>query len=134
MIPASDGLGMATEGPFQNVHVNVAALPGVCQYPPCGTPFKSRPKGKPQRFCSPPCRVAFHAEARRRGGQILSRPRRSRRSLGDRLRHIERVASTWLIGWVEARRASADPQREQTLPGGISTSSGSLSHVGVPAP
>jgi hypothetical protein len=30
----------------------------------CREPFKPRKGGKPQRFCSEPCRMAFHSEAR----------------------------------------------------------------------
>ena len=30
----------------------------------CGKGFEPRKGGKPQRFCSEPCRMAFHAEAR----------------------------------------------------------------------
>jgi hypothetical protein len=56
---------------------NVHAAPGgnqaaSCAF--CGEPVGgSRRGGKPRRFCSPDHRIAFHAEARRVGGQVLQR-------------------------------------------------------------
>ena len=37
----------------------------------CAKPFTPRHGGKPQRFCSEPCRMAFHAEAREAGKAIV---------------------------------------------------------------
>jgi hypothetical protein len=39
----------------------------ICEQ--CAKPFepRSRSGGKPQRFCSPPCRAAYHASERQRG-------------------------------------------------------------------
>lgn len=36
----------------------------------CREPFKPRKGGKPQRFCSEPCRMAFHAEVREAGKAV----------------------------------------------------------------
>jgi len=37
----------------------------------CREPFKPRKGGRPQRFCSETCRMAFHAEAREAGKAIV---------------------------------------------------------------
>jgi endogenous inhibitor of DNA gyrase (YacG/DUF329 family) len=41
-----------------------AALSNTDNCPQCGNQFQPRKGGRPQRFCSEPCRMAFHSEAR----------------------------------------------------------------------
>jgi hypothetical protein len=43
-------------------------IPTSCEQ--CAKPFTPRHGGKPQRFCSEPCRMAFHAEVREAGKAV----------------------------------------------------------------
>jgi hypothetical protein len=75
------GDGHKDGGP--NVHVAPGGSQAAsCAF--CGEPVGgSRRGGKPRRFCSPVHRVAFHAEARRVGGQVLQRRARQTGKAGQ---------------------------------------------------
>ena len=63
-------LNFGSCGPAVQPSLDSAAKAGrskICEQ--CAKPFepRSRSGGKPQRFCSPPCRAAYHASERQRG-------------------------------------------------------------------
>ena len=63
-------LNLGFRGPAVQPSLDSAAKAGpskICEQ--CAKPFepRSRSGGKPQRFCSPPCRAAYHASERQRG-------------------------------------------------------------------